>query len=124
MPNGNRQIVTAIDYIIGQSVTEVVEKADKETVGRFLYKYLFMNYGAPLELISDQDISFISEAVDHYLKYLDTKYYTTIFFHPQINRKIENFNSLIGNILTKLLMNKSIKLWDLYLDIAIFAAQI
>jgi len=55
---------------------------------------------------------------------LDTKYCTTIFFYPRTNKKIENFNSLIGNIFTKLLINKSTKLWNLYLDTAIFAVQI
>jgi transposase InsO family protein len=122
-PNSNRWIITAIDYATGWPVTQAVPKADEETVGQFLHDRIFADYGAPMELISDQGTSFMSGVVAHYLKLMQTKHKTTTPYHPRTNGKVENFNGLIGRMLTKYLINKPIKAWDLYLSTATVAAR-
>ena len=83
-----------------------------------------MNYGISLKLISNYSISFMAGAVDYYFKYIDIKYRITIFYYSRINKKVKNLNNLINSILIKLLINKSIKLWDLYLDTIIFIVRV
>ena len=45
-------------------------------------------------------------------------------YHPRTNGKVERLNGIIGIMLRKLLLNKPTKLWDLYLNQAIFACRI
>jgi transposase InsO family protein len=108
-PNGNRWIITAIDYATGWPVAKAVPEATEEELGRFLHEQIFMNYGAPIELISDNSQNLLSGAVDYYLKLLKTKHRLTTPYHPRTNGKVENLNRLLGRILTKYLIGKLIK---------------
>ena len=123
-PNGNRWIITAIDYATGWPVAKAVPDATEETIGEFLHEQLFIQYGAPKEIISDNGPNLISGAVRYYLGLLETRHKTTTPYHPRTNGKVENLNGLLGRMLTKYLMNKPTKAWDLYLPQALFAARV
>jgi transposase InsO family protein len=123
-PNGNRWIITAIDYATGWPVAKAVPEATEEALGQFLHEQIFMNYGAPLELISDNGTNLLSGAVEYYLNILKTRHRTTTPYHPRTNGKVENLNGLLGRMLTKYLMGKPTRAWDLYLTQAVVAARI
>ena len=55
---------------------------------------------------------------------MKTKYRHTTPYHPRTNGKVENLNGLLGRMLTKYLLNKPTKLWDGYLEQALFAVRI
>jgi transposase InsO family protein len=74
-----------------------------------------MNYRAPIEVISDNSQNLLSGVVAYYLKLLKTRHRTTTPYHPRINGKVENLNGLLGRMLTKYLIGKLTKVWDLYL---------
>ncbi|PWY96913.1 hypothetical protein BCV70DRAFT_149105, partial [Testicularia cyperi] len=48
-----------------------------------------------------------------------TRHRLTTAYHPRTNGKVESLN-----VLTKLMVGKSTRLWDLYLREALFAARI
>jgi hypothetical protein len=83
-----------------------------------------MNYGAPREIVSDNGANLLSGAVAYYLNILKTRHRTTTPYHPRTNGKVENLNGLLGRMLTKYLMGKPTKAWDLFLAQAVVAARI
>jgi hypothetical protein len=123
-PNKNKWIITAIDYATGWPVAKAVPEATEEAIARFLHEDIFINYGAPRELLSDNGPNLLAGAVQHYVKILQTRHRTTTPYHPRTNGKVENLNGLLGRILTKYLMGKPTRLWDEYLPQALFAARV
>jgi len=87
-------------------VAKAVLNAMKATVADFLYDEIFMNYGSSRELLSDNDMNFLSHVVAYYLKKLKTQHRTMTFYYFCTNEKIENLNEMLSFMLTKYLMNK------------------
>ena len=123
-PNGNRWIITAIDYGTGWPVARAVPDATEEALAQFLYRDIYAHYGAFTELISDNGPNLLSGAVRHFLQLIQARHRTTTPYHPRTNGKVENFNGLVGRMLTKYLMGKPTRLWDEYLTQAVFAARV
>jgi transposase InsO family protein len=123
-PHGNRWILTAIDVATGWPLAKAVPEADEETVAHFLYEEIYCRYGAFQELLSDNGANLTSRMVDLYLDKVGTKHRTTTPYHPRTNGKTERLNGMLGRILTKVLMNKPIKLWDEFLPSALWACRI
>ena len=123
-PNSNHWIITAIDYATGWPVACAVPESTKEDIGWFIHKEIFMNYGAPHEIISDNSANLIGGAITHYMSLLETCHQTTTLYHPCTNSKVENLNGLLGWMLTKYLVGKPIRLWDEFLPQSLFAAWI
>ena len=44
-------------------------------------------------------------------------------YHSRTNGKVERLNRIISTMLRKMLLNKPTKLWDLYLNQALFACR-
>jgi hypothetical protein len=63
-------------------------------------------------------------AVQKYLAKIKTIHKDTSPYHTRTNGKVEVLNGLLGGILTKSLLGKSTKLWDLYLERALFACRV
>jgi hypothetical protein len=123
-PNGNKWIITAIDYATGWPVAKAVPDATDEAIAEFLHEEIFVNYGAFDELVSDNGRNLLSRVVEVFVKILKAKHRTTTPSHPRTNGKNENLNGLLGRMLTKYLVGKPTRLWDEYLHLAIFAARI
>ncbi|KAJ5131586.1 hypothetical protein N7448_005744 [Penicillium atrosanguineum] len=123
-PNGNRWIITAIDYATGWPVAQAVKDATEEAIGLFLFERIFVHYDAPREIISDNGRNLLAGAVRYFVKLLQTRYRTTTPYHPRTNGKVENLNGILGRMLTKYLMNKPTRAWDLYLQQALFATRV
>jgi len=102
----NCWIITAINYVTDWSVIKAVLNATKIIVADFLYNEIFMNYSSLRELLSNNDINFLSYVMIYYLKKLETQYRTTILYHFCINEKIENLNEILSFMFTKYLMSK------------------
>jgi hypothetical protein len=122
--NGNKWIITDIDYTTGWPVTKAVPNTTNEAIAEFLYKEIFVNYGAFDELVSNNRRNLLSQVVEVFVKILKVKHRTTTPSHPRMNRKNENLNGLLGRMLIKYLVSKLTRLWDEYLYLTIFAAHI
>jgi hypothetical protein len=122
--NGNRWILTAIDYATGWPIAKALRDATEDAIAEFIFQEIYMHYGAPQEIFTDGGKNLWGGAVQQYLAKIKTIHKGTSPYHPRTNGKVESLNGVIGNMLTKMLLGKSTKLWDLYLDQALFAARI
>jgi len=61
-----------INYVTDWSVTKAVSDAIKITVTDFLYNKIFTNYNSLRELLSNNDMNFLSHVMIYYLKKLRT----------------------------------------------------
>ena len=123
-PNGNRWIITAIDYATGWPVARAVPDATAEEIAKFIHEEIYLNCGAPVELVSDNGPNLLAPAVALYMNILKTKHRTTTPYHPRTNGKCENLNGTLGRMLTKYLMGKPTRLWDEYLPQTLFATRV
>ena len=62
--------------------------------------------------------------IQSYLKKIETQYKGTSPYHPRTNGKVERLNGILEDMISKMLFGKPTKLWDLYLDTALFASHI
>ena len=122
--DGNRWIITAIDYATGWPTVKAIPKATEEAIVEFIHDEIYMHYGALQEIFTDGGKNLWGGAVQKYLKKIKTLHKGTSPYHPRTNGKVECLNGIIGTMLGKLLLNKPTKLWDLYLDQAIFTCRI
>jgi transposase InsO family protein len=83
-----------------------------------------MVYGPPKELLSDNSRNLTENVMKAYTALLSTKHRVTTPYHPRTNGKVENFNGLLGQVLTKMLINQSTILWDQYLIQVTFSIRI
>ena len=120
----NRWILTAVDYATGWPIAKALPAATEDAIAEFIFHEIYMHYGAPQEIFTDGGKNLWSGVVQAYLAKIKTIHKGTSPYHSRTNGKVESLNGLLGGILTKLLLGKSTKLWDLYLDKAIFAYHI
>jgi hypothetical protein len=122
--NGNRWIITAIDYATGWPIAKAIPVASEEAIADFIFTEIYMHYGAPQEIFTDGGKNLWGGVVQRYLAKIKTLHKGTSPYHPRTNGKVERLNGIVGAMLGKMLLNKPTKLWDLYLDQALFACRI
>jgi hypothetical protein len=121
---GNRWIITAIDYATGWPIAKALPEATEEAVAEFIFSEIYMHYGAPQELFTDGGKNLWGSVVQEYLKKIRTHHHGTSPYHPRTNGKVERLNGILGGMLGKMLLGKPTKHWDLYLDQALFACRV
>jgi transposase InsO family protein len=121
--NGNRHIITAIDYATRWVVAKAVKSMDADTVAEFLYEEILMNYGAPFEIITDRGSAFLSSALNQFEKLQQIKHIASTPYHPQTNGMVERMHSMLGHAITTLTEGKPAR-WDEYLKQSIFAIRV
>lgn len=121
--NGNRHIITAIDYATRWVVAKAVQDMTTNTVVQFLYENIVMNYGCPFEIISDRGSSFLSEAVQSYEDLLNIRHLASSPYHPQTNGMVERMHAMVNQALTTLSDGKPQR-WDEFIHQTIFSIRI
>ena len=56
-------IIVATDYLTKWAEAMVSAKSDAPTTTKFLYEHIFVRFGLPIEIVSDQGTHFINEVV-------------------------------------------------------------
>ena len=122
--DGNRWIITAVDYATGWPIAKAIPKATEEAIAEFIYSEIYMHFGAPQEIFTDGGKNLWGGVVQKYLEKIGTLHKGTSPYHPRTNGKVERLNGIIVGMLGKLLLGKPTKLWDLYLDQALLACRV
>ena len=122
--DGNRWIITAIDYATGWPIAKAVPKATEDAIAEFIFDEIYMHYGAPQEIFTDMGANLSGKVVEAYLKRISTLHKRSTAYHPRTNGKVERLNGILGGMLAKFMLGKPTRLWDLYLDQALFACRV
>lgn len=61
--NGKRYILVCTDYVTKWVEVKAVTKATKNTVVTFLFEEIFVRYGVPRQIVTDQGAQFTSKFV-------------------------------------------------------------
>ena len=121
--NKNKWILVAVDSLSRWPVAKATKDATAETTARFIYEEIVVQYGAPVEILTDRGANFRAEVVVEYLKMLPTKQTFTSAYHPRTNATAERWNRTFQNVLTKY-VGGAIRQWDRFLHQALFACRV
>ena len=109
---------------MGWPVAKVMAKATEDSIMEFIFSKIYTHFGAPQEIFSDGGKNLWGGVVQAYLHKIETVHKGTSPYHPRTNGKVERLNGILEDMISKLLFGKPTKLWDLYLDQALFAYRI
>jgi transposase InsO family protein len=88
----------------------------------FLYEDIFVLFGVPREIITNQGPQFASHLIKNIMQQFKIKHGMTTPYHPQENGQVEVTNKVLEVILTKTI-RKHHKDWDNHLPKAMWAYQ-
>ncbi|XP_025413675.1 uncharacterized protein K02A2.6-like [Sipha flava] len=83
---------------------------------------LFLRFGYPRALLSDNGPQFVSKAIGFALRWWGVEGWTTPIYHPRANQ-VERQNQELKKGLRTLLVDKPHHLWDLYLPHVLFSVR-
>ncbi|MCO5614676.1 hypothetical protein L7F22_068960 [Adiantum nelumboides] len=103
-------------WVEAQSVARVNEK----TVSRFLYTNIVCRFRTPFEIIFDNGPGFRKGLLIKVCEELKIQHRHSTPYYPQSNGLVEKVNGIIAGIIKKMVQSKP-KLWDAFLDGALWA---
>ncbi|MCO5607870.1 hypothetical protein L7F22_062072 [Adiantum nelumboides] len=118
--NGKLYILVAIDYMARWVEAQSVTRVNEKTVSRFVYTHICCRFGTPLEIVSDNGPGFRKGLLTEVCEELHILHWHITPYYPQSNGLVEKANGIIAGIIRKMVKNK-IKLWDDFLDGALWA---
>ncbi|CAM8923641.1 unnamed protein product [Rhodiola kirilowii] len=117
---GNAFILVAVDYVSKWVESIAFPSCDAKVVIKMFKKIIFLRFGVPRAVISDNGSHFKEKRFESMLKKHGIFHRCSTPYHPQANGQVEVSNREIKNILTKT-VGKSGKDWALKLDDALWA---
>ena len=94
-------LIVAMDYLTKWAEAMASTKNDAWTTAKFLYEHIFVQFGLPIEIVSDQGTHFINEVVEVLLNEFMVTHRLSVPYHPQANGQVELTNKVLCAALTK-----------------------
>ena len=113
-------ILVATNYLTKWVEAKAAVKNDACTMERFLYENIFMCYGLPIELVSDQGTHFNNEVIEYLLKEFMVIHHKSAPYHPQDNGQSKSTNKVLCTVLTKV-VEGSCSDWEQKLNSVLWA---
>ena len=95
-------IIVATDYLTKWAEAMASTKNDAHTTAKFLYEHIFVRFGLPIEIVSDQGTHFINAVVGELLNEFLVAHRKSAPYHPQANGQAESTNKVLCTALTKI----------------------
>ncbi len=118
MMNGNRFILTMIDYFFKWAEAYLLPNHKAETVADCIIKQWIAHHGIPVRIHSDKAPEFRRHVITQLKKILDMKGTFTIPYRPRSNGLCECMNQMIENII-KCTVREERTTWDKSLDLVL-----
>jgi hypothetical protein len=100
--NGNRYILTAVDYFTKWPIARATRDIKTETVIEFLLQDVVSMYGVPRKIITDRGSDFTSDLAEAFFAKLGINHAATTAYRPQANGQVERLNQTLKKQLTHL----------------------
>jgi len=109
---GNRFVLTLVDYATRYPEAVPLKNAETETVAEALVN-IFSRVGVPMEVLSNQGTQFLSRVMKEVSRILSFKQLVTTPYHPMCNGLVEKFNGTLKSMIVKMSRERP-KDWDRY----------
>ena len=86
---GNEYTITACDSASNWFIAKVVPEINARQHAIFIYEEIYMHFGLPEEIVTDQGAAFCNEVLREFIKILQAKQRRTTPYHPRSNGKVE-----------------------------------
>ena len=116
---GNRYILTLVDFATRYPEAKALPSIDTETVAEALLE-IYSRVGFPVEMLSDMGTQFTSEVMKEVSRLISVKQLVTTPYHPMCNGLCERMNGTLKTILKRLCAERA-EDWDRYLPATLFA---
>jgi hypothetical protein len=118
--NGNKYIITAMDYLTKWPEARPVKEATAEQAALFIYEEIICRHGCPSKILSDQGTHFRNQIIEKLMEKFKIQHLFSTPYHPQTNGLVERFNRTLSESLAKLATDH-IDNWDNYIAPILFA---
>lgn len=98
---GKKCILVCNDYVTKWAEAKALVRETEQTVVNFLFEEIFVRYGMPREIVTDQGTQFTSRLVQEITKKYQIKHRRSMPYHPQANGQVESTNKTLEGIMTK-----------------------
>ena len=116
----NLYILLAVDYVSKWVEAIPTRTNDVRVVAQFLRSHIFLLFGTPRALITDNGTHFYNKMIDKVLQKYGVRHRTSLAYHPQSNGQAKVSNREIKSILKKT-VNSSRKDWSKKIKDALWA---
>ncbi|CAN6721074.1 unnamed protein product [Malus baccata var. baccata] len=117
---GFMYILLAIDYVSKWVESKATRTNDSKVVADFIRTNIFVRFGMPRVIISDEGSHFCNRTIEALLRKYNVNHRVSTPYHPQTNGQAEVSNREIKQILEKT-VGPTRKDWNLRLDDALWA---
>ncbi|KAM2105522.1 hypothetical protein ACFX1R_016016 [Malus domestica] len=119
-PNGFMYIFLAVDYVSKWVEAKATRTNDSKVVADFIRTNIFVRFGMPRVIISDEGSHFCNRTIEALLRKYNVNHKVSTPYHPQTNCQAEVSNRDIKQILEKT-VGPTRKDWSLRLDDTLWA---
>ena len=101
MSRKNKYILVCTDYVTKWVEAKALFRAIEKLVVEFIYEEIFMRFGVPREIVTDQGSQFTSKLIKELTMKYGIQHCKSSPYHPQANGQVELTNKVLESILTK-----------------------
>jgi hypothetical protein len=112
--NGNRYIITAMDYLTKWPEARLVKEATAKQAALFIYEEIICHHRCLSKILSDQGTHFKNQMIAKLMEKFKIEHLFSTPYHSQTNGLVERFNQTLSESLAKLAVNH-IDNWDSYI---------
>ena len=98
---GKKYILVCTDYVTKWVEAKPLARATENTVVNFLFEEIFVIFGVPREIVTDQGAHFTSKLVQEIVAKYKIKHIKSTPYHPQDNGQVESTNNNLEGSITK-----------------------
>ena len=120
--SGNEYTITARESNSRWFIAKAVKEINARQHAIFIYEEIYMQFGMPEEIITDQGSAFCNEVLNEFLKILQVKHRRTTPYHPRSNGKVERAHRDFHDRLA-FLVKGLVHRWDLFIPEAVWAMR-
>jgi transposase InsO family protein len=99
----HRFILTMQDHFTKWAETVPIRRHTAPIVARAVFETIFMRFGAPLRILTDQGAEFESELMAELCRLIGVRKFRTTPYRPQTNGLLERLHSVINRMLAKVI---------------------
>lgn len=112
---GHRQLLVVIDLFSKFVLLKPLRKASAEATAEFLESEVFLKYGVPCVLISDNGPQLTSTLFADFLTKYQVKHWKTASYHPQANATEAANKTIVNALRAYIKHDQSQRDWDVHL---------